>query len=1166
MDTLKEECENLEDDLRDYLGTEIVDFHANPNDLTSFVTKYKKCAKLFEASSLSLSKRLSKDGAMHESSATQVTWTKLSNQMSVFDKNLNTMLIELGLDTLSKYETSSIQSRLSLRSNLAEEFQSPLQNLSSKSYYSTNQDVDEMVSIANNPSTNIPVTICATQSDLGITNVSAVSSNVSMYNYAYENMLGSNMHASPIVSDSMYNCDIPLTSEIQANPIVSHYNVGDQPLGLKYTDKYTNNNPLLENDNSVPTTIQTHRGTTDHTVPFNYSDDKLPSSSYPKNFPWTYSHSTSIMSRPFIPNSEHANIPIYSTSNINLPLSRLYLNQPYEKLGSTRPLSSVPSHIGINHPASTFSTSSLPPHLHNHPIASFPSKSCTMPTYLNIPQANTNLPSLTIPDAQESYHPHSSRMPFLASSRTPVPPGFSPLTTNNAENLFPPTNGCGPSMDSHFSMFSNHMLENKIITKGIEPFNGTAYKFWPWVSKIQEYAKALNLNPLKTLLLWESYSIDGPQLMISRARSSMGNVTLADLRDVWQDLSERYGSSQQIKTELDQLIIDFPLIKGKNQGEQLLALLDICKIINFNKCSGRCPELAKMDLADGLRDIRSKMPIPVQHEWSKFGISYESRNIIGQHPPFEIFIDFLKKQARIRSNKNYEVVEHSLPTILKKSIRVLKTETLSSNESSESEPNLPPDSGRYCTYHAKRTSHNIFHCFDFKNLKSEDKINWLDDHKLCHKCTGKHNTSDCKSSVKCDHCQKDHASVLHRFTNKTFKQSTSSAAPEDQPSQRPDQPYRALCTKLHTDSMNKSCSKTVLVQLTLSSVPNKVLTAYAIIDEQANTTLVDESVLSFFGQEFPIQEFSLKFASQNCEFATSGKLVSGLQVRGIQEEEIIDIPEALSCPNISDTKNEIATPELVNNNPFISQFSKFFPPLNNEAQVLILIGRNCGRAMATECLTTIEPYVHRGPLGYSVVGNIGKPKTNKSHPRVLSTDVVLHQTPLVTYNFIKKLPSTEEFDTFAACVDDDYPGLSSDDRNFISIMNSNVKITSEGNIELPLPLKSKSLPDNRAAVYMRSQKTLLKLKSEPVKVNACIESMKKSLDAGYVEMISPKQQPPIPGFTWYLPIFCVKQEKKSKFRLVYDASAKYHGTSLNDALYQGPDFNNQLRSVLLRFR
>ena len=57
------------------------------------------------------------------------------------------------------------------------------------------------------------------------------------------------------------------------------------------------------------------------------------------------------------------------------------------------------------------------------------------------------------------------------------------------------------------------------------------------------------------------------------------------------------------------------------------------------------------------------------------------------------------------------------------------------------------------------------------------------------------------------------------------------------------------------------------------------------------------------------------------------------------------------------------------------------------------------------------------------------------------------------------------------------------------------------------------------------------------------------------------------GVVWYLPHHSVTHPKKlDKVRVVFDCAAKYHGTSLNNNVLQGPGLTNSLIGVLLRFR
>ncbi|RXN04564.1 hypothetical protein ROHU_018319 [Labeo rohita] len=78
------------------------------------------------------------------------------------------------------------------------------------------------------------------------------------------------------------------------------------------------------------------------------------------------------------------------------------------------------------------------------------------------------------------------------------------------------------------------------------------------------------------------------------------------------------------------------------------------------------------------------------------------------------------------------------------------------------------------------------------------------------------------------------------------------------------------------------------------------------------------------------------------------------------------------------------------------------------------------------------------------------------------------------------------------------------------------------------------------------------------------EFMQRILDNNHAELVPPLQDG---QECWYLPSFGVYHPKKpEQIRVVFDSSAEFDGISLNDVLLSGPDLNNSLLGVLLRFR
>ena len=109
------------------------------------------------------------------------------------------------------------------------------------------------------------------------------------------------------------------------------------------------------------------------------------------------------------------------------------------------------------------------------------------------------------------------------------------------------------------------------------------------------------------------------------------------------------------------------------------------------------------------------------------------------------------------------------------------------------------------------------------------------------------------------------------------------------------------------------------------------------------------------------------------------------------------------------------------------------------------------------------------------------------------------------------------------------------------------------------------LPDNHKITFQRLEKRLTR---DPGVVLAYVEIIDKYLDKGYVKkFIIILRRNLMLGGTFHILLWsCRKVCTITKTCMVFDASAKFNGVSLNDMICQGLKLQRELIDVLLRFR
>ena len=699
-----------------------------------------------------------------------------------------------------------------------------------------------------------------------------------------------------------------------------------------------------------------------------------------------------------------------------------------------------------------------------------------------------------------------------------------------------------------------HYVKEKLYAKSDRPFTGDPTEFHRWAERLSARVKNIVLEPTDILAIIEANTAGKVQKLVQEYVKFDAAEPAIVLQELWSVLYKRYGSSALLCQELDKEVDAFPAIKP-GQNERLDSLLRLCRKVLSNM--PKAEHLMYYNFRAGLNKFATKLPEHLQYRWRRVGHEAMCHNDY-KPPSLYDFTNFLAAHIEELDNAYFEIKPTQF-TSTSKTFKTLKT-TVETTEK--------------CALHGT-SSHQLHDCKKFQKLDFQEKRKIAIENRLCFRCLGPHNQRLCKEEIKCETCGGRHRTVMHSDRGPKSRQPSNASytLEDDHREQRSDQRsapryVQNLCTSVCNDvSRAKSCSKTLLVELQHTTAPGKRLRCYALIDEMSDSSFADPIVAEFFGLTATATEYNLTTMT-GIRTPVKGYLVNGLSVRGVNERKAHSLPPVMTHSSIPGSKREVASPAVVAAHKHIAHLSRNFLDIDQDAEILLLLGRDCGDILATRCYGNTFPFAHHTALGWALVGSVCPLNKTDTISRVTLRTVVDHEHLNAEITFPSQGVAVDKTNPFIEFLDDDLPGLSKEDESFTKLLSDTITVNDQGNLAMPIPFKSSNpeLPDNRNAVFLRTNNTLNRLRKDPTKLEKCLDAMEKNINARHVEMVPDDETTAVPGRAWWIPVFPVIHHKKGKVRLVFDSSASYHGTSLNSQVLQGPDETNKLRGVLLRFR
>ena len=729
---------------------------------------------------------------------------------------------------------------------------------------------------------------------------------------------------------------------------------------------------------------------------------------------------------------------------------------------------------------------------------------------------------------KEVSHPPASSVSYVSN---PVQSGIIPAQVfdpfdplKSPSNVFLGANNDSTKKDDLISTLSS------IPRIEIPKFSGDVLEFESFMATFDELIHTRSSDDQMKLTRLLQYTEGSAHQSIKFTALVGGTKGYLQAREI---LRTRYGNKHVVSQKVISVLKNGPSVSKSND---ILLLADEIKA-GHTTLNGLGMD-GEINSQQCIQDILKRFPIYVKNKWKKHALKHRKNQ--DSYPSFDNFVEFISEVASDASDPVYgnKSPENDSQNNSKKgSGLATDTNQASGSRKTGKGSNGAPGTTRQCVL--CNAPHDIFHCDQFRSMTPSARLDIAKQKWLCFLCLENHRVSQCPhTNWKCSVCSGRHSKWLHidkRKSNQNYN--TPSGSTADQSGSTPNKPITNTSTGM---SRSHVCLPLVKVRV------NNECDVLALCDSGSTSSFISEELalrLKLKGQKVQYQMSTLSAQDQQINVkVVSVNLNSSFAPKPVTIKNVLVIPEIPARAPGFDIDIE--------DYPHLSDLPIVYSSLE-KAQ--ILIGNdNSDLLIPREIRSNVDvpkqPYATLTYFGWTISGIVGAVNDDISAMAV-SNCVNLHD--------INDLWQDDD-------LDDHSVAMSREDKKVMEFWEQNT-LREDGHYVIPIPFRQNcpNFPDNYSMAHGRLKSLVYNLKKRNLyeRYDEAIQSM---LLKGYAESDPDPCQND--ESTWFLPHFPVVNEVKNKVRPVHDCRAVFKDVSFNNQVYQGPDLNNKLIDVLLRFR